>query len=109
MCALTTGEFVAVGLKRTIVLSDDDGLPMGLTWQQLSSAGIVLAPEFFVREHLSRRRLVPVLQEWTQAGVPIFAVTPPGGLLAPKVRVFVELLAAHFEQETSRRVSGAKP
>jgi len=67
----------------------------------VAGAGIVLAPEFFVREHLLRRRLVPVLQEWTQPGVPIFAVTPPGGLLAPKVRVFVDLLAAYFEKEAA--------
>lgn len=62
----------------------------------VGGAGIVMAPEFFVREQLKRRRLVPVLEEWTQPGVPIFAVTPPGGLSAPKVRTFVDLLAAHF-------------
>ncbi len=64
----------------------------------VGGAGIVMAPEFFVREQLKRRRLVPVLVEWTQPGVPIFAVTPPGGLSAPKVRTFVDLLAAHFAE-----------
>ena len=38
-----------------------------------------------------------VLQEWTRPGVPIYAVTPPGGLLAPRVRAFVDLLSTFFD------------
>ena len=62
----------------------------------VAGAGVVLAPEFFVRDQVSRRRLVAVLKEWTRPGVPIYAVTPPGGLLAPRVRAFVDLLSTFF-------------
>jgi DNA-binding transcriptional LysR family regulator len=73
----------------------------------VAGLGIVLTPEHFALEHLRRRRLVPVLARWTQAGVDVHAVTSPGGMRAPKTRLFVEMLVAHFAKiERAAQSSG---
>jgi DNA-binding transcriptional LysR family regulator len=69
----------------------------------VANLGIVFAPDTFVQEHLHHRRLVPVLAKLTQPGVQVHAVMPPGGMLAPKTRVFVELLRVHFAKNARRQ------
>jgi DNA-binding transcriptional LysR family regulator len=59
-------------------------------------AGIVFEPAFIVGPELRAGRLVPLLQDFTPAPVPIYAVYPSRKHLSAKVRVFVDFLLARF-------------
>ena len=59
-------------------------------------AGITFEPAFIVGPDLRAGRLVPLLQEFVPAPVPIFAVYPSRKHLSAKVRVFVDFLAERF-------------
>jgi DNA-binding transcriptional LysR family regulator len=58
--------------------------------------GIALLPTFIVGPDLQAGRLERVLPDWRPSELGIYAVYPPNRQLAAKVRVFVDLLAAHF-------------
>jgi LysR family transcriptional regulator for bpeEF and oprC len=59
--------------------------------------GVVRTPRYFVEALLERRRLVQVLEPFTPKGIDVYAVYPPGGMLVPKTRVFVEMVSAFFD------------
>jgi len=59
-------------------------------------AGIVFEPAFIVGPDVRAGRLVPLLQEYVPAPVPIYAVYPSRKHLSAKVRLFVEFLVARF-------------
>ena len=59
-------------------------------------AGVVLEPAFIVGPEVRAGRLVPLLQEYTAAPTPIYAVYPSRKHLSAKVRLFVEFLIARF-------------
>jgi DNA-binding transcriptional LysR family regulator len=61
-------------------------------------AGIVLEPAFIVGPEVRAGRLVPLLQEFTPAPLPIYAVYPTRKHLSAKVRRFVEFLVERFAQ-----------
>jgi len=58
--------------------------------------GIALLPTFIVGADLQAGRLQSVLPEYKPPELGIYAVYPPGRHLAAKVRVFIDLLVAHF-------------
>jgi DNA-binding transcriptional LysR family regulator len=58
--------------------------------------GIALLPTFIVGADLQAGRLQSVLPEYKPAELSIYAVYPPNRQLAAKVRVFIDLLVAHF-------------
>lgn len=58
--------------------------------------GIVFEPTFIVAQDLRAGRLVPLLQDYEAAPLPIWAVYPSRKHLSAKVRVFVEFLAERF-------------
>jgi DNA-binding transcriptional LysR family regulator len=60
-------------------------------------AGIVFEPAFIVGPEVRAGRLVPLLQEFEPAPVPIYAVYPSRKHLSAKVRLFVEFLVGSFE------------
>ena len=62
----------------------------------LADQGIVLQPSFIVGEALRDGRLLPVLPGWRLADFNIYAVYPSARHLSPKVRRFVDYLAARF-------------
>lgn len=63
--------------------------------------GIALLPDFIVEKALRAHRLKPLLCDWTELGhVDIHAVYPAGRNLSPKVRVFIDFLAARFGPES---------
>lgn len=66
-----------------------------------SGLGIVLGPEWLVGPALGTGALIEVLPDYTAepATTPIYAVTPPGPHLAPKIRAFVDFLAARFGRD----------
>lgn len=59
-------------------------------------AGVVFEPAFIVGPELRAGRLVPLLQEFMPAPVPIYAVYPSRKHLSAKVRLFVDFLVERF-------------
>lgn len=62
----------------------------------LAGQGVILQPSFIVGEALRDGRLLPVLPGWRLADFTIYAVYPSARHLSPKVRRFVDFLAARF-------------
>lgn len=58
--------------------------------------GIVFEPSFIVGPEVRAGRLVPLLQDYEPAPLPIYAVYPSRKHLSAKVRLFVDLLAERF-------------
>ncbi|MGE5145123.1 MAG: LysR family transcriptional regulator [Candidatus Eiseniibacteriota bacterium] len=58
--------------------------------------GIALLPTFIVGADLQAGKLETVLPDYTPGDFGIYAVYPPNRQLAAKVRVFIDLLVAHF-------------
>ena len=67
-----------------------------LTAAALAGQGIILQPSFIVGEALRDGRLLPVLPGWRLADYGMYAVYPSARHLSPKVRRFVDFLAARF-------------
>lgn len=69
----------------------------------LQGLGLVLLPDWMVGGHLATGRLRPVLTRYrvspSAIESAIYAVFPTRRHLSPKVRVFVDFLAAHFEHD----------
>jgi DNA-binding transcriptional LysR family regulator len=59
-------------------------------------AGVVLEPAFVVGPDVRAGRLVPLLQDFTPAPIPIYAVYPSRKHLSAKVRLFVDFLVESF-------------
>ena len=59
-------------------------------------AGIVFEPAFIVGPDVRAGRLVPLLQDFEPAPIPIYAVYPSRKHLSAKVRLFVDFLLEHF-------------
>lgn len=65
----------------------------------VAGAGIVLAPDFVVDEHLAGGRLKHVLPRFHPSGYTMFAVSPPTRFVTPKVRAFVDFLVQRIDTE----------
>lgn len=52
--------------------------------------GITIALSYMVAEKILDRRLVPVLDEYTPAALPVSLVYPQNRLISPKIRAFVD-------------------
>jgi DNA-binding transcriptional LysR family regulator len=59
-------------------------------------AGIAFEPAFIVGPDVRAGRLVPLLQEFVPAPLPIYAVYPSRKHLSAKVRLFVDFLVKSF-------------
>jgi len=57
--------------------------------------GCVYLPDFIVRDAMTEGRVVRVLPDWSET-TPVWALTPPGRYLSPKVRVFIDALSEHL-------------
>ncbi|MFD2174830.1 LysR family transcriptional regulator [Rhodobacter lacus] len=64
-----------------------------------NGAGIVYQPTFLAFEHLRAGRLVKLLPEWEADTFWAYAVYPNRQYLLPKVRTFIDFMAAHFGAE----------
>ena len=64
----------------------------------LAGMGLAVLPRFMVAADLAAGRLRPVIDSFEGVELGLFAVYPEprGGRPSPKVRAFVDLLAAHF-------------
>lgn len=62
----------------------------------LAGCGIMLKSQIEVVADLRAGRLRRVLPDWTTGPTPVYALMPPGRQQAPKVRIFVDALAAQL-------------
>lgn len=62
----------------------------------VAGRGITLSPTFIAGDDLRSGALVPLFADWSEADTGIFAVYPHSRHLSPKVRAFVDFLAARF-------------
>lgn len=98
----TTGDswhFQGPGGERRIRLSSRLRANSGDALLQAAAGGlgIVLLPSFICHQEVRGGRLVQVLPEWSaRSGIDINAVYPANRNLSPKVRVFIDFLAARF-------------
>jgi DNA-binding transcriptional LysR family regulator len=60
--------------------------------------GLILAPDFLVRDGIESGKLVPVLTEFSCSEMPINAVYPHRQHLATNVRSFLDLVAKHVRR-----------
>lgn len=86
------GEEIPVRVSGRLVASAGEGLAEAAR----AGLGLALLPDFLVADDLRSGRLVPLLQRWAEPGFTIWAVYPHSRHLAPKVRLFVDHLAARL-------------
>lgn len=60
--------------------------------------GITITLSYMVAEQIRQGKLVPILDEWTPAAAPVHLVYPPGRLMAPKLRAFVDFAAPRLRE-----------
>ncbi len=81
-------------------LATNDG-EIAVRWA-LEGHGIVMRAEWDVARHLAAGRLVPVLPQWHTPEADLYAVVPQRLHLAPRVRAFVDFVAADFAERGVR-------
>lgn len=65
----------------------------------LAGAGVFASPSFIVSEEVKSGKLQPVLEEYMQTDLAIYAVYPHNRYLSAKVRAFVDFFAERFGPE----------
>lgn len=58
--------------------------------------GLSLIPRLYVEDDLRKKKLVPVLEDWSAVSTTLYAVYPSRQHLAPKIRMFIDFLLAEF-------------
>jgi DNA-binding transcriptional LysR family regulator len=58
--------------------------------------GVIILPTFIIGEDVKAGRLIRILQDFVPGDLALHAVYPPTRHLSPKVRAFVDFLAARF-------------
>lgn len=69
----------------------------------IAGLGIIRAPSYATRDAVASGRLVPLLQSWKSADVPVSVVYAPNRYLSAQVRVFIDWVIALFESHESLR------
>lgn len=64
----------------------------------LHGCGLIQLPRFHVEDELRDGRLVEVLADWSGTGMPVSAMYPQHRQLSPRVRVFIDWIAAVYEE-----------
>ncbi|HZZ12540.1 MAG TPA: LysR family transcriptional regulator [Paraburkholderia sp.] len=94
-------ERVEVDSERRLTANDSTAcLAMGL-----AGLGVAHALTLLGMQHFDSGALEPAFADWWAAPIPVYVVYPPNRHLSAKVRVFVDWLAALFEQSDT----AAKP
>ena len=90
----------AAGIERAVRVSGNLHSNNGdlLAEAAAQGTGVVFEPAFIVGPEVRAGRLVPLLQDFDAAPMPIYAVYPSRKHLSAKVRLFVEFLVARFAQ-----------
>jgi DNA-binding transcriptional LysR family regulator len=75
----------------------------------LAGLGIVQAPAFVVQSALDQGTLVPLLEDWRTALIPVHVVYAPNRYLSTKVRVFIDWVVELFDRTSGLRRAPAEP
>ena len=59
----------------------------------LAGLGVLWLPDYMARPHVATGELVPLLQDWTLAPMPLYVAYPPQRHVSVKVRVFIDWVA----------------
>jgi DNA-binding transcriptional LysR family regulator len=87
-------ETIEVSPEHRLVLNDTNAyLAAGL-----AGLGIINAPTFGVDAAIADGRLVPVMQEWQRAAMPVHLIYAPNRYLSAKARVFIDWVVELFAQ-----------
>ena len=70
-----------------------------MTNAAIAGLGVIREPTFLVHEALRSGKLVRILADWEVDDLSVFAVYPNRKFLPPKVRRFIDFLAARFGLE----------
>ncbi len=83
---------------RTVRVSGNLRASNGLALRNAARAGLglVLSPEFMVRDDLAGGRLVQVLADWCRERIGVYALYPHAHRLPAKTRAFVDFLRTRF-------------
>lgn len=68
----------------------------GLTDATLKGLGIVQLPDYYVKDHISQGKLIPLLTKFQEPDDGIWAVYPHNRQLSPKIRALVDYLSEHL-------------
>lgn len=77
------------------ILEADD--PVLLMPSLLSGAGLTMATDLVVEDHVRAGRIVAVLAGWTGRSPELHAVFPGGGIIPEKLRAFIDFLAMRLD------------
>ena len=86
------GTKIVVPVSGKVSMNNGDALRVAA----LGGLGITILPSFIVGRDLQDGRLIPVLDEFIAQPLALHAVYPHARHLSPKVRAFVDFLAARF-------------
>jgi DNA-binding transcriptional LysR family regulator len=86
------GRWIAVQVRGSIRCNNDIALKQAM----LDGLGLRQIPRFIVESEIAAGQLVEVLGEYESPPLNIYAVYVTRRHLSPKVRVFVDFLAAEF-------------
>ena len=90
-----------VKMRRAMMLSDIEAyVTCGVI-----GAGIIQAPRFLLQGHLEEGSLVEILPRWKPLPISVSAIYPQNRHMAAKVRVFVEWIAAVFQNCPALRIT----
>ena len=64
----------------------------GIFRAAINGGGIAMLSRFVVGRHIAVGTLIPLLDDFLEEDIPIYAVYPSGKHLSPKVRAFLDFL-----------------
>ncbi|SFP48750.1 LysR family transcriptional regulator [Variovorax sp. 770b2] len=89
----------AESFEITPVIEADD--PQVLKAPLFAGAGLMMATDLIMREHVAEGLVVPVLLGWVGRCPALNAVFPRGHAQPPKLRVFIDFLVARLQREAA--------
>lgn len=92
---LRRGEEVALVRGRHDVITDDGE---ALVAAGIAGLGILAAPDYMTRDHVARGELVPLLEDWRPAPMPLVVLHPPNQHRSARLRAFIEWVASLMPQ-----------
>ena len=96
-------EFLVDGLLRQVTLPVTTSVVGAETYVAMArlGLGLIQVPRYRLQEDFARATLVDVLTDFPPSSSPVYVLYPQNRQLSPRVRVFVDWLAAEFDARLS--------
>jgi DNA-binding transcriptional LysR family regulator len=88
------GQEKTIKVKGAISVNDGNGILTAI----LAGGGLGMTQEYVAGQYVQENNLIPVLAEFVQEDIPIYAVYPSSRHLSPKVRAFVDFLVKIYKR-----------